>query len=129
MADDPEQLRIFGLQENQHVIATIFNPNSSLHRNLEYLEETAEDACSQAREAFGETDPIYLDAELNASLFYLYRTRNYVSANAHLTAARSIVGSSSGTPDTLLAKLLFTLTINERRRTAGESRSSPITDV
>jgi hypothetical protein len=67
MAVDPATQREYGLAENQHVLATMFNPKLPLHDNHKYLEESAENACDQARRAFGADDPIYLDARISIS--------------------------------------------------------------
>lgn len=116
MIDDQERLREYGLQENQHVLATIFNSKSPLHSNLEYLEKASKHACVQAQSTFGSTDPVYLDAKINAALFYWYRVKKYELANDHLRAATATVKNLPNITSELLAKLLCTLALNERRR-------------
>jgi CHAT domain-containing protein len=126
MADDPATLREYGLAENQHVLATMFNPKLPLHHDLEYLEETAEDACDQAKRAFGANDPIYLDARINAGLYFAYRRRDHARARAHLDEADAVAARLRDPDPALIAKLLATRGLTAH--IAGTSISEALTD-
>jgi hypothetical protein len=126
MADDPATLREYGLAENQHVLATMFNPKLPLHHDLEYLEETAEDACDQAKRAFGANDPIYLDARINAGLYFAYRRRDHARARAHLDEADAVAARLRDPDPALIAKLLATRGLTAH--IAGTSISKALTD-
>jgi len=119
-----EQLRNYGLQENRHLIATIFNPKSAGYRDLQYLEEALEDACTQAQRAFGPNDEIYLDARINAALFYWYRLQKYELASDHLQFAIAVVENNPGVAPELLAKLLSASALNESRRRPVDDTNS-----
>jgi len=119
-----EQLRKYGLQENRHLIATIFNPKSAGYRDLQYLERALEDACTQAQRAFGPNDEIYLDARINAALFYWYRLQKYALAGDHLQFAVAVVENNPGVAPELLAKLLSASALNESRRRPADDTNS-----
>jgi CHAT domain-containing protein len=126
MAVDPATQREYGLAENQHVLAALFNPKHPFHENYEYIEETAENACDQARRAFGADDPIYLDARINAGLYFAYRRRDYAGARTHLDEADAVAARLRDPNPALIAKLLTTRGITAL--IAGTSVSKALTD-
>lgn len=105
MEENATRLREYGEAENQHIIATIFNPKTPLHHDLDYLEETAEYACDQAKRAFGVHDAIYFDARINAGLFFAYRLADQTRAQEHLDKAIVTTADLSTANPVLLAKL------------------------
>ena len=96
-----EQLRSYGKQENQHVLAQIFSPNSHFYNDLKYIEETAERACRAAEGAFGRDDSIHVEALANRAMFYLLRLGVPDRAEAGLAQAVTILKETHG-PDKLL---------------------------
>lgn len=128
MNKEAKQLRKYGVQENAYLIATTFNPKSIGYLDLQYLGKALEDACTQAQAAFGPNDEIYLDARINAALFYWYRLKEYKLASDHLQFAIAIVNTQPKIAPGLLAKLLSVSALNESRRRPAEE-IAPITAV
>ncbi len=111
MPEQDAKLREYGRQENDHVLANIFNPRAASFDDLEYVQETAVDACRQAASAFGDTDPLHVEALINAALFYWRRRYDPEAAKPYVAEARTLLNEVSQPNARGLATLLTAVAV------------------
>ena len=123
---DDDMLRDFGRQENQHVLASTFNPEAALYSDLEYVEKTAQEACGKAERSFGSEDPIHIEALINLGLFYWKRRRDPLQAETSLVRAAGILSASSSKKKELLTELIAASVLVETLKDLAHERLAVI---
>jgi hypothetical protein len=103
---DPQsaKLREYRRLANNDVLANTFNPNATGFRNIDYVQDIAEQACRDAKSAFGKYDPIYVEALINLALFFWRRRKDPEHAQTALSEAMEAMATLDSKE--LLAELL-----------------------